>query len=134
MKSRFTKALVKKVKSIVKSVKKAIWTAGHKTIGKLIRIILRIDWKHVKLSVYVRWIALFILALNHFLSMKGLNPLPFSGTDVYQMTSDVITFIVFVVNTYKNNSTSKEAIEADKLLETLRKQQEELDEGDYESL
>lgn len=127
VKSRFTKKAFNAVKNGIKKAYKA-------TIGKLAHIIMAVDWKNVKLSVYVRWIAMIILVINMFLEKAGMNPIPFSGTDVYEMVSDVLTAIIFILNTYKNNSTSKEAIKADEILNEMRDQQDALDSEDYTSI
>ena len=127
VKSRFTKKAFNAVKNGIKKVYKA-------SIGKLAHIIMAVDWKNVKLSVYVRWIAMIILVINMFLEKAGMNPIPFSGTDVYEMVSDVLTAIIFILNTYKNNSTSKEAIKADEILNEMRNQQDALDSEDYTSI
>ena len=134
VKSRFTKKLIGLVKVCASKVVKAVKGVYDSTIGKIAHIIMAVDWKNVKLSVYVRWIAMVILVVNMFLEKAGMNPIPFSGTDVYEMVSDVLTAIIFILNTYKNNSTSKEAIQADKILDEMRNQQDALDSEDYTTL
>lgn len=99
------------------------------SLGLVINPILKVDWKYVKVSVYVRYIVMILLIVNAFLTNSGLNPIPISGDDIYGLVSDILTAIVFVINTYKNNSTSEEAIRADEVLEELRKQTKELEEG-----
>lgn len=118
MKSKFTKSLVEKIKIIF----------DH-SFGIVINPILNVDWVNVKISVYVRYIAMILLIVNSFLTRSGYNPIPISGDDVYEITSDILTAIVFILNTYKNNSTSKEAIEADKVLNELKEQKKELNDS-----
>lgn len=127
VKSKYTRSVISLIGSGISKI-------FGKTIGRFIHILMAVDWKNVRLSVYVRWIAMIILVVNMFLEKAGMNPLPFSGTDVYELVSDILTAIMFVLNTYKNNSTSKEAIEADRILKEMREQQDSLDSEDYTSL
>lgn len=132
LKSRFTKKLVNGIKSVVNKVKKAVKTFIHKTIGRIIHDLTHIDWENVKMSVIARYLAMFVLIINMILEKSGMNPLPFSGTDVYEVISDALTILMFIVNTWKNNSTTAEAIAADELLETLKQQKEMVDESETE--
>ena len=127
VKSRYTRTVI----SLIASGTSKIFS---KTIGRFVHILMAVDWKNVRLSVYVRWSAMIILVVNMFLEKAGMNPIPFSGTDVYELVSDILTAFIFILNTYKNNSTSKEAIEADKILKEMREQQDSLDSEDYTSL
>lgn len=99
------------------------------TLGLVVTPILRVDWSNVKISVYVRYLAMILLIVNSFLTRSGSNPLPISGDDIYETVSDILTAIVFVINTYKNNSTSEEAIKADEILQELKEQKEELEDS-----
>lgn len=117
MKSRYSKKLVSFIKS----------TYNH-TLGLLVNPILQVDWSRVKLSVYLRYLAMILLIANMLLTKAGCNPIPLTENDLYEIVMDILTAVMFLVNTYKNNSTSKEAIEADRILHELRLQSKAVEE------
>ena len=53
------------------------------------------------------------------------NPIPYSETAIYTVVSAILSIIVLIVNTYKNNPTSKEAIAANKAMKALKNSSEE---------
>lgn len=79
-----------------------------------------IQWLEIPVSVYVRWILAVVLSVNTVLTFFGINPIPFSETMVYEIVTIVLNIAVLVVNTYKNNSTSKEALLADQVMRALK--------------
>ena len=100
---------------------KKIWEA---VTGYFQRVIVpmftNIEWKKVQVSTYVRWVLAIIVSLNTVLTFLGVNPIPFSETMVYEIVSICLNVIILIVNTYKNNSTSKEAIITDQILRALK--------------
>lgn len=87
---------------------------------KFIRIFTNIDWSSISIGTYVRYILMALTIINTILTRFGITPLPVEEDQVYQVVSDVITIIILIVNTYKNNSTSPEAIKADAYLQNLK--------------
>lgn len=79
-----------------------------------------IAWTEIPVSTYVRWIIAIILSINTVLTTLGLNPIPYSETDIYEIVSVILNVIILIINTYKNNSTSKEALIADKIMKALK--------------
>lgn len=65
--------------------------------------------------------AVLLLALtNQLLSAMGKSPLPIESTTVEQLVTAGITSIAALVAWWKNNSFTKEAIEADELFARLK--------------
>ena len=65
--------------------------------------------------------AVLLLALtNQMLSAMGKSPLPIDNEQLQQLVSTLITVVVAIINWWKNNSFTKEAIEADELFARLR--------------
>lgn len=68
----------------------------------------------------IRTIILFIALINQILTMTGKNPLPFAEDDLYAFLTGAATIIASVWAWWKNNSFTKNAIEADKYLKSLK--------------
>ena len=65
--------------------------------------------------------AVLLLALtNQMLSAMGKSPLPIESTTVEQLVTAGITTIAALVAWWKNNSSTKEAIAADKEYDRLK--------------
>ena len=65
--------------------------------------------------------AVLLLALtNQLLSAMGKSPLPIESATVEQLVTAGITSIAALIAWWKNNSFTKEAIEADELFARLR--------------
>lgn len=79
-----------------------------------------VEWTKISVSTYVRWILAILLSVNNILTFAGLNPIPISENLIYEIVSMILNVVVLISNTYKNNSTSKEAIIADKVLKALK--------------
>lgn len=124
--SKITSAIIGGVKKVVSTVKNTVKKAIHSTLGAVVNAVIKVDWKNVKLAVYLRYTSMVILVINMALQKSGHNPIPYSSSDVYGFVTDVLTALMFIVNTYKNNSTSKEAIQADKLLKELQTQKDDV--------
>lgn len=63
-----------------------------------------------------RTICLVLALINQILAVYGKETLSFTNDEVYQFVSLVATFSTAAVSWWKNNSFTKEAIEADKVL------------------
>lgn len=81
-----------------------------KFFKSILKAFSEIDWSNVPKAVYVRYILAFIAIINSILSGCGLHPLNVAENDVYMVVSVVFSVLVIVVNTYKDNPTSKEGI------------------------
>lgn len=68
----------------------------------------------------VNLVVLAILLLNQTLIIFGWNPLPFSEEQIFEGVSAVATAFVALYTYYKNNNLSKEAQEAQKVLDELK--------------
>ena len=106
MKSNLMKRVVNGIKSGVKKVVNAI----QKPFKAVVRFFINIDWAHVQVSTYVRYIIMILTIVNTILTKFDLNPISFSETEIYNITSDLITVIILIINTYKDNPTSKESL------------------------
>lgn len=72
-------------------------------------------------STLVRVGLLIVALLNLALSMFGIIPEDLVGDSPwYEAGSYVLTAVVAIVNMWKNNSFTKEAIEADAYMKTLK--------------
>lgn len=87
---------------------------------KFAGIFTQIKWLDIPAATYVRWVLAFIVCLNTVLNHLGINPISISENNVYQVISAALSAAVLIVNTYKNNSTSKEAILSDKIMHALK--------------
>lgn len=74
----------------------------------------------ISAGTIARTIALAVTLLNGILTSTGKNPLPYSETDVYNAITAVATVIAAITAWWKNNSFTKEAIEADEYMEDLK--------------
>ena len=81
-----------------------------KFFKSILKAFSEVDWSNVPKAVYVRYILAFIAIINSILSGCGLHPLNVAENDVYMVVSVVFSVLVIVVNTYKDNPTSKEGI------------------------
>ena len=134
MKSNLMKRVVNGIKSGVKKVVNVV----QKPFKAVARFFINIDWAHVQVSTYVRYIVMILTIVNTILTKFDLNPISFSETEIYNITSDLITVIILIINTYKDNPTSKESITCTELQRAMKsssdleeikaKLQEQLDE------
>ena len=72
--------------------------------------------KKVSVETVVRTIVLVVTLLNQVLTMIGKNPLPFAEDELYSMLTAAATVAATLWAWWKNNSFTKAAIEADKVL------------------
>lgn len=64
----------------------------------------------IKGETIARTIALFVVLINTILTVIGLNPLPYSETEVYEAISTVITVIVALWAWWKDNDITQSAL------------------------
>ena len=70
-----------------------------------------------------RTLVLLFALTNQLLTAAGKNPLPFSEEEVYQAFTAVVTAVTAVAAWWKNNSFSKEAVQADAYMKALKKEE-----------
>ena len=78
--------------------------------------------KNVSKETLIRTIALVLSIVNYILTSKGMNPLPFGETEAYEFISMIAMCASSIWAWWKNNSFTKEAIAADKILDDLKKE------------
>lgn len=71
-------------------------------------------------ATWARTICLIVALLNSLLASFNKSPLPIDNEQLQQLVSTLITIVVAIINWWKNNSFTKEAIEADELFARLR--------------
>ena len=81
--------------------------------------------KNVSKETLIRTIALILSIVNYILTSKGMNPLPFGETEAYEFISMIAMGAASIWAWWKNNSFTKEAIAADKILDDLKKENKE---------
>lgn len=81
-----------------------------KFLKSIVKAFSEVDWANVPKAVYVRYILAFIAIVNSILVGCGLHPLDVAENDVYMIVSVIFSVLVIIVNTYKDNPTSKEGI------------------------
>ncbi len=86
----------------------------------VIPIFTRIQWLEIPVSTYVRLALTIIVSINTVITMFGLNPIPISESTLYLVISVTLNIVVLIINTFKNNSTSKEALISDKIMRALK--------------
>jgi SPP1 family holin len=67
-----------------------------------------------------RTAALAVSTLNAVLTMIGLNPLPWSDTEVYATASAIVEVALVAWAWWKNNSLTGAALEADRVLKAIK--------------
>lgn len=72
------------------------------------------------INVISRFVALGIVLINSVLTMFNINPIPFSQEEAYGIVSAVLTCGVAIYTAWKNNSVTKEAKAADKIMLALK--------------
>ena len=72
------------------------------------------------INVIARFIALGVVLINSVLTMFNINPIPFSQEEAYGIVSTILTCGVAIYTAWKNNSITKEANMADKVMLALK--------------
>ena len=75
----------------------------------------------VKIDTIARTIVLFLALANQALAIAGKEVFPVTEDQVYQVVSLVATLGASIWAWWKNNSFTRAAIEADKVLADLKK-------------
>lgn len=78
--------------------------------------------KNVSKETILRTAVMLIALINQILTMFGINPLPFSNEQIYNILSAAATVVTTLWAWWKNNSFTKNAIEADKYLKKLKEE------------
>jgi SPP1 family holin len=94
-------------------------------IKNLIATIKRIDWLNIDAKTYAAYIMMALTIINRLSITFGVNPISVSETDVYKYVSDILMALVFIRNTWKNNSVTDQAIKADEYLEYIKEREAE---------
>ncbi len=74
-------------------------------------------------ETWIRTIVLIVSLVNQVLTVLGKNPLPFSDEAVYQGVSAAVTTAASLWAWWKNNSFTTAAVEADQLMQQMKKEQ-----------
>lgn len=72
------------------------------------------------INVIARFIALGVVLINYVLTIFNVNPIPFSQEETYGIVSAILTCVVAIYTAWKNNSVTKEAKMADKVMVALK--------------
>ena len=88
--------------------------------NKIIQAIKSIDWANISPATYTRYVLMIIAIINMLLNAFKINPIEVSENEVYQVVSNILTCVLFVINTWKNNSVTNSAISADQYMKDLK--------------
>ena len=80
--------------------------------------------KRISTDTIARTICLVFALINQVLAIFGKDVLPFTNDEIYQTVSLVATLSTSLLAWWKNNSFTSAAIEADKLMESLKSEKE----------
>ena len=75
----------------------------------------------IKKDTIIRTIVLVIALVNQALTIAGKNPLPFEDEEITDFLSYIFTVAASLWAWWKNNSFTQNALEADKVLDELKK-------------
>lgn len=75
----------------------------------------------IKKDTIIRTIVLVIALVNQALTIAGKNPLPFEDGEITEFLSYIFTVAASLWAWWKNNSFTQNALEADKVLDELKK-------------
>lgn len=99
-----------------------------KFFKSILKAFSEVDWSNVPKATYVRYILAIITIVNNVLVACGLHPVDVSENTVYMVVTVLLNVVVVLVNTYKDNPTSKEGIMAASI-RNLLKQMDDLEES-----
>ncbi len=77
----------------------------------------------ISVGTIVRTVCLVLALINQVLLLTGKSPLPIEDETISSLISTLATIVASLAAWWKNNSVTKEAIEADKLLQQLKKKE-----------
>lgn len=69
-----------------------------------------VDWKNIPVSTYVRYFLTLVATINSVLMAFGLTPINVEEDTVTFVMTLIFNAIILIVNTYKDNPTSKEGV------------------------
>ena len=72
------------------------------------------------INVIARFVALSVTLINSVLTVFNINPIPFSQNEIYGIVSVILTCGIAIYTAWKNNSVTKEAKMADKVMIALK--------------
>ena len=75
----------------------------------------------ISTATIVRTLCLIVALGNQLLSALGKSPLPIDNAQLEQLITTLITVVVALINWWKNNSFTKEALAADELYKQLKR-------------
>lgn len=78
----------------------------------------------MKKDTIIRTVILILALVNQILTISGHSIIPVGEETVTELISVAFTVVTALIAWWKNNSFTKEAIEADKYLEDLREGRE----------
>lgn len=78
------------------------------------------DWANIKPATWFRWALAALTTINNVLIVCGVGPIDVNEDDLYFAISVVVNIVVLLVNTYKDNPTSKEGIFTNELMKILK--------------
>lgn len=76
----------------------------------------------ISTATIVRTVCLLLALANQVLSAAGKPIIPIESSTVEQLVTAGITTVAALIAWWNNNSFTKEAIQADNVMETLKKQ------------
>ena len=74
-------------------------------------LIHEVDWANVSPYTYARYILMFVSAINLVAKAFGYDIINIDENDLVDKITYILPVIILIVNTYKDNPTSKESIE-----------------------
>jgi len=72
-------------------------------------------------ATIIRTIVLLVMLANQVLALFGHSPLPFNDDQINEGVSTVLTILASLLAWFKNNNFTKEAIQAQHYLNSLKK-------------
>ena len=81
---------------------------------------------NVKVSTIVRTVVLFLTLVNSILTVSGINPLPFSEDELYEIVSGIATIAASLWAWWENNSFTRAAIKADEEYDRIKAEEKEV--------
>lgn len=77
----------------------------------------------ISTGTIVRTVCLALALLNQVLTIFKVSPIKFEDEQINTLVTTIITIVTAVAAWWKNNSVTKSAIEADKHLKELKKEE-----------
>lgn len=84
----------------------------------------------VSKETIARTVVLLIALVNQVLTIFGINPIPYSDTQVYEAVSMVLTVVTSLIAWWKNNSFTQAAMEGDKVMKAIKEEDKNVENND----